>query len=71
MRLLWKKYDRAFHPIIATVGLGFFGFGVWGVVSLRRAPLSPVLWPFYAIPLCALFIGIVIVIREYELWKTR
>lgn len=71
MRLLWKKYDSKFDPLVAIVGLGMLIAGVWGVPLMNRALRNPVLWVVAAIPLLAGIIGAVTLVRECQLWKAR
>ena len=72
MRLIWKKYDSKFDPVVALVGLGAFAAGVHGTALLGPAALRhPVVCILAAIPLLLGVIGLVVLIREYQLWRSR
>lgn len=69
MRLIWKKYDSEFNPIVTVVGFGALVGGIWGLDLLRHALREPLVWVLAAIPLLAIIIGVVTLVREYQLWK--
>ena len=71
MRLIWKKYDSEFDPIVTLVGLGFLSAGAYGVALLGRALRNPLVWILAGIPLAMGVAGFVILVREYQLWKVR
>ncbi|MFY9676635.1 MAG: hypothetical protein WAK13_19400 [Terriglobales bacterium] len=71
MRLIWKKYDSGFNPAVTGVGAALLVGGVYGLALLARALLNPVVWVFAAVPLIAAFVGVITLVREYQLWKTR
>lgn len=71
MRLIWKKYDSKFDPVVTLVGLGLLFGGVYGVALLSHALRHPLVWIVAAIPLLAAVMGVVTLVREYQLWKAR
>ncbi len=71
MRLIWKKYDSEFNPVVAAVGLFAVFAGVYALVLMRHALLQPVVWALAAVPLLAAVIGAITLVREYQLWKLR
>ena len=71
MRLIWKKYDSKFDPIVTLVGAGFFVAGVYGLALIGHALRNPVAWVLAAIPLVCAVMGVVTLVREYQLWKMR
>jgi hypothetical protein len=71
MRLIWKKYDSEFNPTVTVVGAACLVGGVYGLALIARALLDPVVWVFAAIPLVVAFVGVITLVREYQLWKAR
>ncbi len=71
MRLIWKKYDSQFDAIVTLVGVGFLTGGVYGLTLFGRALRNPVVWVLAAIPLVMAVMGVVTLVREYQLWKMR
>jgi hypothetical protein len=71
MRLIWKKYDSEFNPVVTLVGLGFLLGGVYGVALLSHALRQPLVWIVPAIPVLTGVMGAVTLVREYQLWKMR
>lgn len=71
MRLIWEKYDSKFDPIVTLVGLGFFLVGMYGVTLLSYALRHPLVWISAAILVLMGIMGVVTLVREYQLWKTR
>ena len=71
MRLIWKKYDSEFNPIVMAVGVACLVSGISGLALIARALANPVVWAFAAIPLIAVLIGVITLVREYHLWKVR
>jgi hypothetical protein len=71
MRLIWKKYDSEFDPIVTVVGLGFFLGGGYAFLVLAHALRYPIVWALAAVPLLMAVMGVITLIREYELWKQR
>jgi hypothetical protein len=69
MRLIWKKYDSKFDPVVTAVGLGFLFCGAYGVALVGHALRHPIVWIVAALPLLAGVMGIVTLVREYQLWK--
>ncbi|HEU5452264.1 MAG TPA: hypothetical protein VFU76_09780 [Terriglobales bacterium] len=69
MRLIWQKYDSAFDPIVTLVGLGFFIGGAYGVSLLAGAVVRhPVVAIIAAVPLIMAIVGVLTLLREYQLW---
>jgi len=71
MRLIWKKYDSEFNPIVMLVGAGFLVGGVFVLAQIAHALANPVVWVFAAVPLIAALIGGITLVRQYQLWKAR
>ena len=71
MRLIWKKYDSEFNPILMVVGAAFLVGGVSVLAQIAHALGDPVVWVFAAVPLIAALIGVITLVREYQLWKPR
>lgn len=71
MRLIWKKYDSKFDPIVTLVGLGFVGGGIYGIAILSPALRRPLSWVIATLPFLAAVMGILTLAREYQLWKQR
>lgn len=71
MRLIWKKYDSKFDPIIAAVGAWFVVCGLYGVVLLGRAFRHLAVWALAAVPFLLAVMGVLILVREYQLWNMR
>ncbi len=71
MRLIFKKYDSAFDPVVTGVGVGLLLAGPYALMLLRRAFRHPILLPFAAIFTLATVMGILIVVREVQLFRQR
>lgn len=71
MRLIFKKYDSEFNPVVTVVGLFSFFGGVYGVGLLSHALRDPLIWVFVAIPFLMAVMGVLTLVREYQLWKMR
>jgi hypothetical protein len=71
MRLIWKKYDAEFNPIVMVVGLGCLVGGVAVLALIAHALVNPIVWVFAAVPLIAALIGVITLVREYQLWKAQ
>ena len=69
MRLIWKKYDSKFDPIVTVVGFGFLVGGAYGLGLVRHALRHPFVWVVSAIPLLMAIMGVATLVREYQLWK--
>jgi len=53
MRLIWKKYDTKFDPVVTLVGLGLLVVGAYGIALLRHALRHPIVWFIAVLPLLA------------------
>ena len=42
MRLIWKKFDSGFDPVVTMVGVGFVLGGAYGMALLRHALQHPI-----------------------------
>jgi hypothetical protein len=71
MRLIFKKYDSAFDPVVTTVGVGFVLGGVYGMTLLRHALQHPIVLIVAAIPTLFTVMGVLIVVREVQLFRER
>ncbi len=71
MRLIWKKFDSAFDPVVTIVGMGFVLGGVYGMALLRHALQHPIVLMVAAIPTLLTVMGVLIVVREVQLFRGR
>jgi hypothetical protein len=71
MRLIWKKYDLEFDLTMTVVGLAFAVGGLYGTALFGHALRHPLVWVLAAIPLLMAVTGVIIVVREYQLWKMQ
>ena len=71
MRLIWKKFDSGFDPVLTVVGIGFTVAGLYGIALLHHALHHPILLIVAAIPLLLGVMGGLIVVREIQLFKTQ
>lgn len=71
MRLIWKKFDSVFDPILTVVGVGFALGGMYGLALMRHAFQHPIVLIVAAIPALAAVMGVLIVIREVQLLRGR
>ena len=51
MRLIWKKYESKFDPVVTLVGLVFLFGGVYGVALLSHVLRHPLVWIVATLPL--------------------
>jgi hypothetical protein len=70
MRLIWKKYDSAFDPVLTVVGVGFLFAGAYGMALLRHALRHPIVL-VAVLPILAAVMGALIVVREIQLFRQR
>ncbi len=71
MRLIWKKFDSAFDPVVTIVGVGFVVGGAYGMALLRHALQHPIVLVVAAIPTLLAVMGVLIVFREVQLFRER
>ncbi len=71
MRLIWKKFDSAFDPVVTIVGMGFVLGGVYGMALLRHALQHPIVLLVAVIPCLLTVMGVLIVAREVQLFRER
>jgi hypothetical protein len=71
MRLIFKKWDSAFDPVVTIVGVGFVFIGAYGMALLRHALQHPVVLIVAAIPTLVAVIGVIIVVREVQLFRRQ
>jgi hypothetical protein len=71
MRLIFKKWDSAFDPVVTIVGVGFVFVGAYCMALLRHALQHPVVLVVAAIPTLVAVIGVVIVVREVQLFRRQ
>jgi hypothetical protein len=71
MRLIFKKYDSVCDPVVTVVGVGLLLAGLYGMVLLRHALRQPVALLVAAIPMLATVMGVLIVVREVQLFRQR
>jgi hypothetical protein len=71
MRLIFKKWDSAFDPIVTVVGVLFVFVGGYGMQLLRHCLQHPILLVVAAIPTLVAAMGILIVVREVQLFRER
>jgi hypothetical protein len=58
MRLIWKKYDSEFNPVVTLVGLGFLVAGVYGFALLSDALRHALTWVLAVIPFLFAVMGV-------------
>jgi hypothetical protein len=71
MRLIWKKVDSVFDPVVTIIGVGFVFGGVYGMALLRHALRHPIILVVAAIPTLLAVMGVLIVVREAQLFRER
>jgi hypothetical protein len=71
MRLIWKKHDSTFDPILTGVGVMFLLAGAYGIALLRHALQHPIILLVAAIPTLMAVMGALIVVREVQQFKQR
>jgi hypothetical protein len=69
MRLIWRKYDSAFDPVLTLVGVGFAVGGLYGLALLRHALQHSILLIVAALPALRAVMGVLIVVREVQLFR--
>ena len=68
---IWKKFDSTFDPGLTMVGVGFALGGMYGLALLRHAFQHPYVLIVVAIPALLAVMGVLIVIREVQLFRGR
>jgi predicted cation transporter len=71
MRLIWKKFDSTFDPVLTLVGIGFALGGLYGIALLRHALRHPIVLIVAVIPALLGVMGVLIVVREVQLFRDR
>lgn len=71
MRLIFKKWDSAFDPIVTVLGVLFVFVGGFGMALWRHVLQHPILLVFVAIPTMVAVMGVLIVVREVQLFRQR
>jgi len=71
MRLIFKKYDSAFNPVVTMVGVLFLAGGVYGMALCRHVLRHPVVLVVAALPTLVAVMGALILVREIQLFKGR
>lgn len=71
MRLIFKKWDSAFNPIVTAVGVLFLAAGVYGMALFRHVLQHPIVLIVAAIPGLFAVMGVLILIREVQLFRGR
>jgi hypothetical protein len=71
MRLIWKKHDSTFDPVLTGVEAVFLLAGAYGIALLRHALQHPIVLLVAAIPTLMAVMGAPIVIHEVQLFKQR
>jgi hypothetical protein len=71
MPLIWKKSDSTFDPLLTLVGVGFVLGGVYGMALLHHALQHPVVLIVAAIPTLLVVMGVLIVVREVQLFRAQ
>jgi hypothetical protein len=71
MRLIWKKFDSTFDPVLTLVGVIFALGGIYGLGLLRHAFRHPIVLIVAAIPALLAVMGVFIVVREVQRQLSR
>jgi len=71
MRLIFKDWDSAFNPVVTRVGVFFLGGGLYGMALFRHAFQHPIVLVVAAIPALFAVMGVLIVVREVQLFRGR
>jgi len=71
MRLIFKKYDSKFDPVVTVVGVVFVLGGIYGMALLRHAFRYLIVLIVAALTTLAAVMGVLIVIREVQLFRER
>jgi hypothetical protein len=71
MRLIWKKYDSAFDPVLTVVGVVFLFVGAYGMALFRHALRHPIVLLVAVLPALFAVMGALIVVREIQLFRQR
>jgi hypothetical protein len=71
MRLIFKEWDSAFNPVVTAVGAGFLAAGVYGMALFRHVLQHPIVLIVAAIPALFAVMGVLVLIREVQLFRGR
>jgi hypothetical protein len=71
MRLIFKEWDSAFNPVVAVVGVLFLAGGLFGMVLWRHVLRHPVVLVVALLPTLLAAMGVLIVVREVQLFRDR
>ena len=71
MRLIWKKYDSEFDPVVTLIGVGFTLGGLYGLGLLRHVIQHPTVLIVAALPALMAIMGLLILVREVQLFRSR
>jgi predicted cation transporter len=71
MRLIWKKFDSTFDPVLTLVVVGCALAGLYGLALLRHAFQHPIVLIVAAIPALFSVMGVLIIVREVQLFRGR
>lgn len=71
MRLIFKEWDSAFNPVVTAVGVLFLAGGVYGMALFRHVLHHPIVFIIAAIPGLFAVMGVLILIRQVQLFRGR
>jgi len=71
MRLIFKKWDSVFNPVVTVVGVFFLGGGLYGMALFRHVLQHPIVLVVAALPTLVAAIGALILVREIQLFRAR
>jgi hypothetical protein len=71
MRLFPINFDATFNPVVMLMGVLFVLTGLYAVALFRHALQHPIVLVVAAIPALFAVIGVLIVIREIQLFRRR
>jgi hypothetical protein len=71
MRLIWKQFDATFDPVLTLVGVGFTVGGLYALTLIRHVLQHPIILIVAAIPALVAVMGVLIIIGELQLFRSR